>query len=341
MYDPLRRLALSFLKVPHDPDPPAGDPGSLRVFRAGRNYLRLRLAGWAIGQVLAFAAILFWTGLLIGLEYEIKTRGSPTAPTRHATAQTPPAGPAEPAAAVGAPAKAPRRARPKNRVEQFAERMEETARRAERAAQAERGRGRVAQWKAGYTEFVIALGSMIPAWAFPVLWVLKVVGIVAYVVQMPLTYAVRRLDYEMRWYLVTDRSLRLREGVWTVAETTMSFANLQEVVVTQGPLQRLLGLADVQVKSAGGGGGAHPRAAHDDLHTGRFHSVTNAAEIRDLILRRLRRFRDAGLGDPEDRPAAASELPPAAMPAGPANRDVLAAAREAIEEARTLRAAVR
>ena len=63
-----------------------------------------------------------------------------------------------------------------------------------------------------------------------------------------------RLDYEQRWYVVTDRSLRLRTGVWSVREMTMSFANLQQITVTQGPLQRLLGLADVRFQSAGGGG---------------------------------------------------------------------------------------
>ncbi len=69
----------------------------------------------------------------------------------------------------------------------------------------------------------------------------------------PLTYAIRRLDVELHWYIVTDRSLRIRTGLVRLQETTMSFANLQQVEVKQGPLQRLLGLADVHVQSAGGG----------------------------------------------------------------------------------------
>lgn len=115
----------------------------------------------------------------------------------------------------------------------------------------------------------------------------------------------------------------------------MSFANLQQVEVKQGPLQRLLGLADVRVQSAGGGGALDEKHQHDSLHTGVFHSVENATEIRDLILERLRQFRQAGLGDPDDHHH--HEAPPAVAVA-PA--DALAAAQELLAEARALRASV-
>src|SRR5712691_9767321 len=39
--------------------------------------------------------------------------------------------------------------------------------------------------------------------------------------------AILRLDYEKRWYVVTDRSLRIREGVVSVREMTVTFANIQ------------------------------------------------------------------------------------------------------------------
>lgn len=113
----------------------------------------------------------------------------------------------------------------------------------------------------------------------------------------------------------------------------MSFANVQQVVVTQGPLQRLLGIADLRVQSAGGGGDAEQHKGGDSLHTGVFHGVANATEIRDLILERLRQFRAAGLGDPEERSVAA----PAAPAASPAASIALAAARELLAEARALR----
>jgi hypothetical protein len=44
------------------------------------------------------------------------------------------------------------------------------------------------------------------------------------------TYFSLRLNYEMRWYKVTDRSLRIRAGVWNVREMTMTFANIQNIL---------------------------------------------------------------------------------------------------------------
>ena len=147
---------------------------------------------------------------------------------------------------------------------------------------------------------------------------IKIAGILAYFAQLPVTYLIARLDFELRWYMVTDRSLRIRHGVWKISESTMSFANIQQVVVSQGPLQRALGLADVKVQSAGGASGGdkhHSGGSGEDMHLGLFHSVTNAPEIRDLILDRLRRFRESGLGDPGREDGDRSHLRPL-TPAG-------------------------
>lgn len=307
MYTRWRTLVLHWLRVPPEPHPPAGDPASLRVFRAGRNYFRLRLFGWFIPQVLAFIGILFWTVVL--LEAESIAREA-----RAAQATAPVAPPPEIKPAPATPTKkGEKRVRTQNRIRTWDD------------------------LKRTLAYFLLRL----PSWAFPLLWVLKFGAILLYLVQIPFTYAVRRLDFELRWYVVTDRSLRIRTGVWYVQELTMSFANLQQVSVMQGPLQRLLGLADVQVQSAGGSTptpGAHG-ATGDSLHTATFHSVDNAEEIRDLILERLRKFRAAGLGDPDDHrdhpaPVALSAAAPAADAA------VLDAAKELLTEARALRRAL-
>ena len=122
----------------------------------------------------------------------------------------------------------------------------------------------------------------------PILITLEVFGILGFVAQIPFTLAVVKLEWELRWYMVTDRSLRIRAGIWTVTESTMSFANIQHVEIRQDPVQRLLGIADVRVQSAGGGSGGHdPHEKRESLHVGTFHGVDNAREIRDLILERL------------------------------------------------------
>ncbi|HEX8276575.1 MAG TPA: PH domain-containing protein [Longimicrobiaceae bacterium] len=161
----------------------------------------------------------------------------------------------------------------------------------------------------------------------------EALAVVGFVAQLPVTWALLRLDYELRWYIVTDRSLRIREGIATVTEKTMTFANVQNLTVRQGPLQRLLGIADLEVRTAGGGGGSGgeggTHAAGESLHEARFRGVDDAAGIRDLVRERVRRFRDTGLGDPDDAPA---------LPSGGEAAE-LAAARELLAEARALRTA--
>ncbi len=327
MFETWQRWVLALLKVPPEPQPPLGEPASLRVFRAGRNYYKLRLATWAATQLLALGAFVFWTAILIDVEAAVRARQlTPLMPPVPAEAR-------EGAGQGTGPETAPSDARKssKNRAERFADRIRSAATKVAPAKGTEKRRG-IREWISGYKQFFVEMALLLPAWVFPLLWVVKIGGFLVYLGQIPLTYAVRRLDFELRWYMVTDRSLRLRHGVWKVSESTMSFANVQQVTVTQGPIQRLLGLADLKVQSAGGGSAyGETKQAGDDMHVGLFRHVTNAPEIRDLILDRLRRFRESGIGDPDD----ASGLAPVAP--GVANGQALAAARELLAEARAWR----
>ena len=150
------------------------------------------------------------------------------------------------------------------------------------------------------------------------------------------SYATLRLDYEMRWYMVSDRSLRIREGVVHVREMTMTFANIQNISISQGPLQRIFGIADLKVETAGGGGGQHQQGAGvlNQLHTGFFRGVDNAESIRDLMLQRLKRLRDSGLGDEAESETDETKPPgltPASILALRALRDEAVAFRRAAE----------
>lgn len=160
-------------------------------------------------------------------------------------------------------------------------------------------------------------------------------AVLVFVIQLPFSYAMLRLDYRMRWYMVTDRSLRVREGIASLREKTMTFANIQQLSVEQGPLQRLLGVADVKVQSAGGGGSSAAHKQGHELregpHEARFRGVANAAELRDLVRDRVRRFRDAGLGDTDDH------APAEGASAGEAAE--LSAAKELLAEVKGLRSA--
>jgi uncharacterized membrane protein YdbT with pleckstrin-like domain len=222
-----------FLKVPPEPEPPAGAHASVRTFRAARPFYAYRLVSWGLKQISAAVGLVFgfwFVGMI------------PDFPGR----------------------------------------------------------------------FVLDLAEYL--------------GVATYLATLGATFLLVKLDYELRWYIVTDRSLRIREGIVHVREQTISFANIQNVSIRQGPLQRLFGIADVEVRTAGGGGGSsdggHGESGGRNMHLGYFRGVDNAEEIRDAVLARVRELRDSGLGDPDAH-----------------EPDALAAAHELLDEIRAARAA--
>lgn len=120
------------------------------------------------------------------------------------------------------------------------------------------------------------------------------------VVKVAIVYASTRLDYELRWYILTDRSLRIREGVWIVREVTLTFANIQNVQVLQGPIERAFGISNIMIQTAGGGSGQKEQQLSDS-HRAMLRGLNNAPQVCQLILDLLRRYRGAGLGDRDDR----------------------------------------
>jgi len=134
-----------------------------------------------------------------------------------------------------------------------------------------------------------------------------------------------RVDYDLRYYVVTDRSLRVREGAWNVREMTITFANVQNLRIVQGPLMRAFGILHLRVDVAGGGGVRSPEQAGSGGHHVDVAGVENAREIRDLVLEHLRSLGGgAGLGDPEDEPG------PGASPAARAALERVAEAAAAL-----------
>ena len=128
------------------------------------------------------------------------------------------------------------------------------------------------------------LGGLLtaPLWLF----VIIVPDIVAYIAI--------HLRYDTTWYILTDRSMRIRRGIWSIYETTITFENIQNVHIAQGPLQRHFGFANLMVMTAGGGGMGQEGQAMGS-HIGLMEGLDNAAELRERILARSQ-F-NTGLGD--------------------------------------------
>jgi membrane protein YdbS with pleckstrin-like domain len=112
------------------------------------------------------------------------------------------------------------------------------------------------------------------------------------------------LKFDTTWYVMTQRSIRIRRGIWVISEMTLTFENIQNVTVTQGPLQRHFNIANIVIETAGGGSGDQQgKGGGMQLHQGLIEGIHNAPEIRDQILDRLRRSKSSGLGDDKNEPA--------------------------------------
>ncbi len=150
--------------------------------------------------------------------------------------------------------------------------------------------------------------ELVPIWGGATFFALAVGIVVGMTLATMLArYFLIRLDYDMRYYVLTDRSLRIRRGALTIEESTYTFANVQNLTLHQGPLERWLGITHLQLDTAGGGAPKGGDSGENLHHHGRVDGIDlqTAAELRERILQLVRSYRDAGLGDEPAAPRAA------------------------------------
>lgn len=123
--------------------------------------------------------------------------------------------------------------------------------------------------------------------AAPALFLAVVPDIVAYVAI--------HLRYDTMWYVMNDRSLRCRRGIWTILEHTITFENVQDVHIVRGPVQYFFGIWTIVVETAGAAEGEDNVFAVGNKAI--MQGIDNPSEIRELIMERVRRSRGAGLGE--------------------------------------------
>jgi membrane protein YdbS with pleckstrin-like domain len=181
---------------------------------------------------------------------------------------------------------------------------------------------------------IIALtgGSLALHWLLAV--ILFAFAAIAFTAIVIITVAVIRLEYDLRQYVVTDKTIRIRSGAVVVSEATITFANVQDVEISQGPLQRWFGIADLIVHTAGGSAPSQKGGHGNVSHRGLIAGIERPAELRDFILERLRIYRDSGLGDVDDPTRAVHGSTPATPEDHSTWQEALADLRSATEELR-------
>lgn len=179
----------------------------------------------------------------------------------------------------------------------------------------------------------------------------EILAVGTFLVQLVVSAFLLKLSWETRWYMVGDEAIRIRHGLWNLREQTMSIKNIQNLSIRQGPIQRLFGISDLEVRTAGGGS-SDPEAEaafaaigivgaldENQHHIGHFVGVDDAEEIRQHLRSRLVRVKGTGLGDDEDDDDAATDVLPGSG-GGSVSAEVFRAAQSLRDEARALRRAL-
>jgi membrane protein YdbS with pleckstrin-like domain len=115
-------------------------------------------------------------------------------------------------------------------------------------------------------------------------------------------YVAIHLRYDTTWYILSPRSIRLRNGIWVIRETTFTFENVQNIEITQGPVERWFGFANLRIETAGGGT-VHTQHGPiaDGSNVAFLFGLENAHEIRKLVMDRVAASRSTGIGDEPPR----------------------------------------
>jgi membrane protein YdbS with pleckstrin-like domain len=204
--------------------------------------------------------------------------------------------------------------------------------------------------------FIISGRGMVVTLIFVSAAVTLAMGIPAHV-----TAAIR---WGTTWYALGRRSIRIRSGLFTITEATVTYDNIQNVKLNQGPLQRLFGISSLEIETAGGSSKAGPASGNSGAQVamailqvgaafipggaafsgvggfggkrgagkspGTLEGLGDAPAVRAKILERVRGSHGAGLGDDRGQAGSTSRITPAQVAE---MRGILAGLRGARPEA--------
>jgi membrane protein YdbS with pleckstrin-like domain len=133
-------------------------------------------------------------------------------------------------------------------------------------------------------------------WRPWIAWIVALPALMIAIVPDIVAYVMIHLRYDNMWYVITNRSLRARRGIWVILEHTITFENVQNVYVLRGPIQHFFGISTIVLETAGAteGESENPFAVGNKAI---LEGIDNPEEIRELIMEQVKATRLAGLGD--------------------------------------------
>ncbi len=123
-----------------------------------------------------------------------------------------------------------------------------------------------------------------------------------FLVFFPLVFLPSYLRYKSLRYRLDDDGVSMSWGVLNKRETYLTYRRLQDIQVSQGLLQRKLGLAEVHLHTASGSAGAEMK----------LEGITRPERLRDFLYARMRGAEEgsAASGRPGPAPGPTSGASP-------------------------------
>jgi uncharacterized protein len=119
----------------------------------------------------------------------------------------------------------------------------------------------------------------------------------------PVVYLPLHFKYQTLRYRFDEDGVSMSWGRFFQRETYLTYKRIQDIRVTRGLLQRWLGLSELELQTASGGGNAEMK----------IEGIRDADALRDFLYERMRGGRDEGGPDAEEASLATAG---AAVPAG-------------------------
>lgn len=118
------------------------------------------------------------------------------------------------------------------------------------------------------------------------------------VVISALNYWYQTLYYKTYYYDIEADFITVRKGVWFKNEIQFAYDRIQDVYVDQDVLDRILGLYDVHLSTAGTTGYQMGYTNSSSANLAHFDGLDeqNASKIRDMILAKIKESRGKGQG---------------------------------------------
>ncbi|MDX9719182.1 MAG: PH domain-containing protein [Myxococcota bacterium] len=156
---------------------------------------------------------------------------------------------------------------------------------------------RIPFWLAVFVSVLLSVPLLLLALMLEPLYVLLLLPVLFLLVAPPalLLWVAAQLRYDSTWYVMGERSLTLRRGIWTIHEMTVTFENVQNLKIVQGPVERYFGISKLLIETAGGA----PVDPKTGLAPARplLEGIEQPERLRATILGKLRQSQNTGLGD--------------------------------------------